>query len=225
MLHDAESVPSGSMTMQVIRGPKPNPTMRELIAAGVPHLGLPGVVNAWRARNLRNLIPGLRDVAAAKLGEAPTAIGTAYGTVFRENGDIEELGLLSARVITTAGVNAIGAGFVSSTLPAFKYHGFGSGSTAAAIGDTALVTEYTTQYATDNVRPTGTQTNPSANVYQSIGIFAPDATVTPTECGIFSQAATGGGTLLDRFVFTGVPLTGSADSLQITFQYTTVAGG
>lgn len=148
------------------------------------------------------------------------------GVVFRGDGRVEQLGLLSEKVITTAGVTYLCADMAAgaSDINLFKFHGFGSGATAEAAGDTALVTEYTTQYATDNVRPTGSQV-PSTNTYTSVGTFSPDATVTVAEHGLFSQAATGGGTLWDRSLTGSVALTGSADSLQATYVLTASAGG
>lgn len=148
------------------------------------------------------------------------------GVVFRGDGRVEHLGLLSQKVITTAGVTYLCADMAAgaSDINLFKFHGFGSGSTAEASGDTALVTEYTTQYATDNTRPTGSQV-PSTNTYTSVGTFSPDASVTVAEHGLFSQAATGGGTLWDRSLTGSVALTGSADSLQATYVLTASAGG
>lgn len=136
---------------------------------------------------------------------------------------VTDYGLLSRRVVTTAGVTYLAADMAAgaSDINLFKFHGAGTGSTAEASGDTALVTELTTQYATDNTRPTGSQSS-STNTYTTIGTLSPDATVTITEHGVFS--ATSAGTLWDRSVFTGIALTGGADSLQFTYVATFPAG-
>ena len=71
------------------------------------------------------------------------------------DGDVEDLGVVSRRVITDAGaaaiVNAFRGTFVLST---FNFHALGTGTTAEATSQTALVTELTTQYSTANTRPT-----------------------------------------------------------------------
>jgi hypothetical protein len=106
-----------------------------------------------------------------------------------------------------------------------KYHGFGTGTTNEAAGDTTLVTELTTQYATDNTRPTGSLTEgASANIFRTVGTLSPDASVAITEHGIFSQAANSGGTLLDRSKFAAINLV-SGDSLQVTYDLTVPSGG
>lgn len=136
------------------------------------------------------------------------------------------LGLASFRVITTAGVNFIVDAFQGTTeLENLRYHGIGTGSTAEAIGDTALVTELTTEY-TGNVRATGTLTEgASANIYRTVGTNTLDGTpgAALREHGLFSQAATGGGTLLDRTVYAAITLS-SGDSLQSTYDHTQTAG-
>jgi hypothetical protein len=136
------------------------------------------------------------------------------------------LGLASFRVVTTAGVNFIVDAFQNTVeLEDLKYHGIGTGSTAEAVGDTALVTELTTEY-TGNVRATGTTTEgASANIYRTVGTNTLDGTpgAALREHGIFNQAATGGGTLLDRTLYAAITLS-SGDSLQSTYDHTQTAG-
>jgi hypothetical protein len=94
-----------------------------------------------------------------------------------------------------------------------------------ASGDTALVTESTTALNPDSTRGTGTTTEgASANIYRTVGTVTADAQIVVREHGVFSQAATGGGTLLDRTVFTTITLE-SGDSLQATYELTCSAGG
>lgn len=199
------------------------------------------------ARAIRGLVPGL-VTAEARLngrtfrrpeGLAPDRL-LRLQQLLRDNVDLHALaaafggwvtdyGTLSTRVVTTAGVGFIVDGFQNLVeLENMKFHGFGTGTTAEAAGDTALVTEETTQYATDNTRPTGTTTEgASANIYRTVGTYSPDSggTRAITEHGIFSQAATGGGTLLDRSVFSAVNLVAASDSLQVTYDLTLSAGG
>lgn len=141
-------------------------------------------------------------------------------------GYVTDFGGVSCRVITTAGVAFLAGCFPNTNEPElFKFHGFGVGTNAEASGDTALQTEETTQYNPDNTRPTGSQ-SASTNTYTTVGTYSPDsgATRAITEHGIFSQAATGGGTLLDRSVFSVVNLTAGSDSLQATYVLTLPAG-
>ena len=106
------------------------------------------------------------------------------------------------------------------------HHGIGTGVAAEAVGDTALATELTTEYNPDNVRDTGTQGENGANVYQTVGVNTLDSgTPAITEHGVLTQAATGGGTLLDRSVFSAINLDGGAgDGLQSTYEITFTAG-
>ena len=140
------------------------------------------------------------------------------------DGTATDYGLLSRRIVTTAGVNYLAGTLAGTgTVTLFKYAAFGTGVTAAAIGDTALQTE-TTYYAVGSTRPTGSQST-TTNVYTSVATFAPTTSLAVTEFGLMSQAATGGGTLLDHLVFSAVNLVGAADSLVSTFTLTLPSGG
>jgi hypothetical protein len=137
----------------------------------------------------------------------------------------EDYGIVGNKVVTTAGVNYIAADFNDggSDISAFDYAGLGTGSTAEAVGDTALVTELTTEY-TGNVRTAGTPSNPSANIYRSTCTSTLDSgTPALREHGLFT--ASSAGTLLDRTVFASITLDGTAgDSLLSTYSLTLTAG-
>ncbi len=165
-------------------------------------------------------------------------MGAIFGLVYMESclrlelrkadGSVTDYGIVGRRVITTVGVNFIVDAFhASATISNMKFHGFGIGTGAEAVGDTALGTEFTTEYASDNVRPTGSQTEGAANVYVTAATFSPDSggTLAVTEHGIFDQAATGGGTLLDRTKFSAVNLVASSDSITATYSLTVTSGG
>jgi hypothetical protein len=139
-----------------------------------------------------------------------------------EFGQPEVLDLVGLHLITTAGKNYVAACFDNTNEPEnLKYHAFGTGTTSAAAGDTALQTELTTQYATDNVRPTGSQAH-STNTYTTVATLAPDSggTIAVTEWGLMSQASNAGGTLYDHQVFSAVNLVAGSDSLQSTYVLT-----
>lgn len=208
-------------------------SLREIVACGLPRLGLDKGVAAWRFRNLPNLWRGFWRVTLAKFVAKVTHCPVAYGAIYLEklldDGTRIPLGLASMRVVTDAGVAKIVALLNTSdaaTGTTFKYHGFGTGTTAEAAGDTALVTELTTQYAVDSTRPTGSQTNNGANVYRTVGTLTPDSggTIAVTEHGVFS--ASSAGTLLDRSKFAAVNLDSTnGDSLQATYDFTITSGG
>jgi len=120
-------------------------------------------------------------------------------------------------LITDSGETAIRDLLIASN---YKYHGLGSGSTAAAEGDTGCQTEFTTQYNPDNTRATGSQTNNGADIYRSVGTNTVDATATARNFCLMSQAATGGGTMLTKIVFAGDISLSSGDGVQTTYDLT-----
>jgi hypothetical protein len=136
-----------------------------------------------------------------------------------------DYGVVSRKVITDVGAAAVVNAFRNTVeLETFNFHGLGTGGAAEAASNTTLTTELTTQYSTDNTRPTGTQSAPAANQYQTVATITVDANVSITEHGLFSQAATGGGTLWDRSLFTALALN-SGDSIIATYIATITAGG
>lgn len=236
--------PTGTVALKVIRGDGrieyPNPevpwparpaTLDDVAKFGCAQKGESEVVNQWRRSNWRHLWRGGRSLAAARLARRWGVLhcyGQLWGRVFRGDGTVEDLGLMSLRVVTDAGVAYIVDAFQNTTeLENLKFHGFGTGTTAEAASQTALVTEETTQYNPDNTRPTGSTTEgATANIYRTVATYSPDsgATRAITEHGIFSQAATGGGTMLDRSVFSAVNLVAGSDSLQTTYDLTFTSG-
>jgi hypothetical protein len=164
----------------------------------------------------------LRRISRSWLMESRLALVHIHG----ETGDRDDYGVVSRKVITTAGVNYLAADFGggASDVNLFKFHGIGTGVGAEAIGDTALGTELTTQYNPDNTRATGSQAN-STNTYTTVGTNTLDSgTPAVTEHGIFS--ASSAGTLWDRSVFAAINLTGAnGDGLQSTYVLTCTAGG
>jgi len=150
------------------------------------------------------------------------------GLIDRRETVTEHYGVVSRRLVTNAGVAFIVDAFSNAVeLEIMRYHGIGTGVAAEAVGDTALGTELTTQYNPDNTRATGTQAEAAANIFQTVGTNTLDSgTPAVTEHGIFTQAATGGGTLLDRSVFSAINLNGAnGDGLQTDYRITFTAGG
>lgn len=178
--------------------------------------------NLINLHSIRNLALAGNDIALANgLVSHITALSRVCGL-------LEERGVVGNKVVTTAGVVYIAARMANGTpsnISLFNYHGLGTTNTAEAVGDTALAAEITTAYNPDNTRATGTQSTPgSTNIYQTQATNTVDGSAAVVEHGVFTQAATGGGTLLDRTVFSTVNLA-SGDSLQSTYQLTLTAGG
>lgn len=138
---------------------------------------------------------------------------------------VEDHGITSRKVITDAGVAFLVDAWQNLTeMENLKYHGLGTATTAEAASQTALTTELTTQYNPNSTRATGTTTESSAPVFVSVGTNTVDASATVEEHGLFSQAATGGGTMWDRSL-TGTQTLSNGDSLQTTYSMTASAGG
>lgn len=183
-------------------------------------------------------MPGAREAAMeliARLSASVVWESRLHLTVLRgrhsllnwnDRRPIEDYGWVGWKVITTAGVNFLVDAWQNSVeLEVLKYHGIGTGSTAEAIGDTALVTELTTEYNPDSTRATGSLTEgASANIFRTVGTNTLDGTpgAALREHGIFSAASAG--TLWDRTVYSAITLS-SGDSLQSTYDATVSSGG
>jgi hypothetical protein len=225
----AKLKPSGSIGLLPLRADPFRGRMAHhplsILAHALPRPGLSTEVNVWRLKNIPNVWRGLWRIWIASLFGIPTRYGAVFARVRRgELGAWTEYGLASLRVVTSAGVADLAsrmAGTSAASIANFKFHGFGTGTTAEAAADTALVTELTTQYATDSTRPTGTQAA-STNTYTTVGTLSPDADVAITEHGVFNATSTG--TLWDRSKFSAVNLTGNADSFQVTYVATFPSG-
>lgn len=191
-------------------------------------------VRDWRLRNfwrgLEFQLDGLRQLLEVqeRYGIGVIILPSLWLTKITRDGDRLELGLASVRLVTTAAVNAVTDNFQGLfTMSNWKYHGIGTGAAAEATSDTALGAEWAGADYTGGVRATGNQTEgASANIYHTEAtntkLSAGSSNV--TEHGVFTQAALAGGTLLDRSVFTAVPLA-QAEGLLSKYENTTAAGG
>lgn len=185
---------------------------------------------AWRIRNWwehkhRGALIPLTKFLGLTVG-AIVITSTLSAIHYRAaDGAVIDHGIVSRRVVTTAGVGFIVDAFQNlKELENMKFHGVGIGTTAEASADTALVTESTTALNPDSTRATGTLTEgASANIFRTVGTVTFDASAAITEHGIFDQAATGGGILLDRSVFSAINVA-NLDSIQFTYELTFTAG-
>lgn len=173
----------------------------------------------WRLRNLPNLWRGLWRVGAADVMGLAQAYGDLSVMVFRKDGTVENLGLVSRRVVTTAWVTAMATLMFDGSGPAataYDHHDAGTGTNNEATSDTALQTPW------GGSRATGTPSNPSAGVYRTVGTISFTGTFAITEHGVFSASTSG--TLLDRSKFAAINVE-NGDSIQFTYSLTFTAGG
>lgn len=187
---------------------------------------------AWRVKNVLRwkYVKGwLAYHVAAPLANrfgVMTAMGRLEAVLIKKDGQRIQYGTLSYRVITDAGVAYLvddwDAG--ASDINLMDFHGCGTGAAAEDVTDTALGTESTTALNPDNTRATGSNSQPAANQFQTVGTLTFDGSAAITEHGIFNQSATGGGTLWDRSVFSAINVS-SGDSIQFTYTCTVSAGG
>lgn len=136
--------------------------------------------------------------------------------LIRKDGTRIDLGVLSRRVVTTAGVAYIANCFINTVeAENMNFHGSGTGVAAEAIGDVALGAEVDT-------RASGTQTSPAGGQYRTVAIQTYAGNRAITEHGIFSAAAAG--TLLDRSLFAAINVA-NLDQIQWTYTITFNSGG
>ncbi len=177
----------------------------------------------WRALYMGAYV-SLEGIAARWSGkDRVTLHGRLDATLIRKDGKRVFLGCLGRRVVTTAGVNYMRDDFNnaagSADITNFKYHGSGTGTTAEAITDTALVNEGA---AGIPARATGTQVGTVSGVYTTVGSQTYTGTLAITEHGVFSAATSG--TLWDRTVFAAVNVV-SGESISFSYSLTITAGG
>jgi hypothetical protein len=196
---------------------------------GIKHIPCAKAPLAWRARNfVKHIAPDFPRLAiahAARKAGVPVMLSRLSVRKRDKNGKWTDYGVVSTRVVTTAGVGFLVDAWQNILeLEIMKYHGVGTGTTAEASSDTALVTESTTILNPDSTRATGSLTEgASGNIFRSVGTLTFDGSGAITEHGLFSQAATGGGVLWDRSVFSAINVV-SGDSIQFTYDVTFTAG-
>ncbi|MEO7102872.1 MAG: hypothetical protein ABI119_06000 [Gemmatimonadaceae bacterium] len=174
----------------------------------------------YHLKNLPAHVRGLSVRGMQMLGTltgVPVMASELSLVLHRADGSVLDLGVVSRRLVTTAGVNYLASTFLNTAEPEnFNYHACGTGVTAENITDTAMGTD------SGVTRVAGTQTNPSSNIYQTVATMAFVSTKAITEHGVFSASTAG--TLLDRSVFTAVNVV-SGDSITFTYALTLTAGG
>lgn len=133
--------------------------------------------------------------------------------------------MVVSNLITSAGKAGLASRVNGSgSAAAFTSIGFGTGTTAAAVGDTALETGKTASGGADSgvhVLPTASvtasrvTTSVTNDTAQLLGTISITGTIAVTESGVFN--ADTNGTLLCRQVFSAINVI-SGDSLQLTWK-------
>jgi hypothetical protein len=180
----------------------------------------------YTLRNLPALLRSWLLILGSTIGGmlgAVSFVGKTSVRILRANGQVIDLGMVSARKVTKVGVTYLCNAWknADSTLGAFKYAGCGTGVNAESNTDTTLQTECTAILNPASTRATCAMsvTGTDNNVLNAIGTLTFQGAGAITEHGLLSQAATGGGTLFDRSVFAAINVA-SGDSIQFTYQLT-----
>lgn len=197
----------------------------EVIQYGFPFGKMDQRMKRWKLRNLRHLMRGVWRIEIAKKLHIPHLYGQLCLTSISPDGQHRHYGLVSLRMITTTGAGFVVDGFQGLvSVSSMKFHGIGTGSTPESASDSALVAELTTGYSPVNTRATGTQAEGSSVlIYRTIGFIDLSDTVTIAEQGIFNQAASGTGILLDRTVTASETFYGSS-TIQSDYRLTVATG-
>jgi len=165
---------------------------------------------------IRNLPAILRGRFLGSTTTMKTKFRSALSAkVVRADGSEHELGVISTRKVTKAGVTYLCADWKDGStnkIANFKYLASGTGTGAESNDDTALGTE-----VTDNARTSATMTNPTAYTVKAVGTIEYTGNHAITELGLFSASSSG--TLWDRSVFSAINVA-SGDSIQFSYTLT-----
>lgn len=205
-------------------------TADEFVLCAAPQPGLSNQVNEDRARHFADYLAANEQILWALRKRIPMLVSSLFAQHVDRDGTVLASRLCGHHSLTKVGAAKAIAAMVGddpTTIGTFIYHGIGTGATAEAFSDTALVTELTTEYLTDNTRATGSQEHGGdTNIYESNAVIAvktaPAATI--KEHGLFSAAARGSGVLFDRTKTGFGPFTLLASqNLQVGYDFTLTA--
>lgn len=169
--------------------------------------------------SLANSVPPLDTDEPLGYAGTITPTGRLYAAVVNGNtGHREELGLISTKVVTDAGVAFIvDAMQALADVGTMRFHASGTGTTAEAAGQTALVTEVGTRVSGTRIE------GAAANVYRTVATLTYSGTHAITEHAVFSASSTG--TMLDRSVFSAINVVGaSGDAIEFRYDFTLPSG-
>lgn len=170
---------------------------------------------AYKLRNLPNRVRGWKPELHRAMGVGVQA--ELRIKVLRKDGSVEDLGVVSRRSVTNAGVAFLVDAFQNLVeIENMNFHDCGTGTTAENVTDTGLVTPAGT------ARVTGTQSEPASNQYRTTATISFTSTLAITEHGLFSASTSG--TLWDRSVFAAVNVN-NGESIQFQYTLTVNSGG
>jgi hypothetical protein len=138
-------------------------------------------------------------------------IGFVKARLLDSNGKLKEEKDLGYNLIVDTGKQGIADQLLAApTIPKPTHMGIGTGTTAPAVANTALVAETGTRQALTKTR--------SGNVVTNVATFgAGVGTGAITEAGIFTAVTVG--TMYSRIVFSAINK-GANDTLELTWTYT-----
>ena len=168
-------------------------------------------------KKIKNFLQRLKTEEATAVVDATTLLEVKHirkGKVLSEQ-------TVKDRVVTTAFVEDLVAALRGQSGPyesfnSYKWHASGTDSTSEEVGDTSLHAE-----VEDRVEGSQ-QTGETDNIYKSVATIQYTSANVIEEHGLFNSYE--GGTLMDRTVFSGVPVK-EDDSIQFTFTIQFNAGG
>ncbi len=155
------------------------------------------------------------SVAQMVTGNEVSPVGRLHAVHTKADGTVIDLGLVSTKVVTDAGVAYLVDALQNLTeAENLRFHASGTGTTAEAAAQTALVSEV-------GSRVSGSQTESAANVYRTVAVVSYGSTLAITEHGLFSASTAG--TMLDRSVFAAINVA-SGDTITFTYDLTLPSG-
>ncbi len=192
------------------------------------------IVEYWKLRGIAKKIRSGTVPAGCSKERAWEAL-----CITKPKNGMEVFGLLTAKLQRATGetvfedrlmsVNKVTTGFAirlvdmlidNSVTMGFNFHKQGSGSTAEATADSALVTA---QSGSQTGAASACNTHgASSNIFQSVGTITAATTYEIREHGLFNAST--GGVLLDRSVVTGISVN-TDDIVTWTYNLTVTPGG
>lgn len=170
---------------------------------------------AWLRDHVHPGLPRAYYIAVIGHDLHLTTWAELYARHYHADGDWwEDLGRVSQGKVTTAfrDFEALNLVTDSTLYGDFKYHEVGTNNTPELNSQTGLAA------TTGIARVAGTQTNPAANTYQTVGTITADTTETWQEHGVFNTVS--GPTMLDRSLFSSPPNVQSGDAVETTYVLT-----
>ena len=190
----------------------------------VEKIAAPKAPLSWKLKNMArwSYLFGRSANRLARVWTGLTGIPTLSSELsvrlIKADGRVVNYGVVNYRLVTTAFVEFVvdQLQVETSVFGDFKFHDSGVGVTAANVTDTYIET-------TDGEsRATGTQTESTSVIYESVPTISYTTTKAITEHGLFNAST--GVTLMDRHTFASIGVV-NGDSIQFTFDLTVSDGG